>query len=79
MAPRIFPVLAADGKRIIFAFNLENQEGSQRLHLYLINQEAQARPRHLSPDFGRLPDVSSNGKRLLWASNRNGKSPARDE
>ena len=31
------------------------------------------------PDFDAFPMFTSDGKRLVWASNRNGKVAARDE
>jgi Tol biopolymer transport system component len=42
----------------------------------LINQDGTGLDRvTYHPDFDAFPMFSSNGKRLVWASNRNGKAP----
>ena len=75
-AANFAPYWLPDGKRIIFASNLENQKDPSGFDLYLINQDGTGLDRvTYHPDFDAFPMFSSNGKRLVWASNRNGKAP----
>ena len=71
-APYFFP----DGKRIIFASNMENQKDPSGFDLYMINEDGTGLEQVTThPDFDAFPMFSSDGKRLVWASNRNNKAP----
>ncbi len=71
-APFFFP----DGKRIIFASNMNDPKNGRDFDLYVINIDGTGMERiTYSPDFDSFPMFSSDGKRLVWASNRNGKAP----
>jgi len=75
-AANFAPYWLPDGKRIIFASNVENQKDPSGFDLYLINEDGTGLDRvTYHPDFDAFPMFSSNGKRLVWASNRNGKAP----
>src|SRR6266851_4630293 len=75
-AANFAPYWLPDGKRIIFASNVENQKDPSGFDLYLINEDGTGLNRvTYHPDFDAFPMFSSNGKRLVWASNRNGKAP----
>lgn len=64
------PFFHPDGKRIIFASNLENPRG-RNFDLYLINVDGTGLERvTYSPEFDSFPMWSSDGKKLVWASNR---------
>ena len=72
-APYFFP---GGGKRIIFASNLANQKDPSGFDLYAINVDGTGLEQiTYHPDFDAFPMFSSDGKRLVWASNRNGKAP----
>jgi len=65
------PFFHPDGKRIIFASNLENPRG-RNFDLYLINVDGTGLERvTYSPEFDSFPMWTSDGKKLVWASNRN--------
>ncbi|MFQ5888924.1 MAG: TolB family protein [Gemmatimonadota bacterium] len=65
--PYFFP----DGKRIIFASNLENPRGRE-FDLYAIAVDGTGLERITHhPDFDGFPMFDSEGSRLVWASNRN--------
>jgi Tol biopolymer transport system component len=65
------PFFHPDGKRIIFASNMENPRG-RNFDLYLINVDGTGLERvTYHPDFDSFPMFSSDGKKLVWASNRN--------
>ena len=71
-APFFFP----DGKRIIFASNMNDPKNGRDFDLYVINIDGTGLERiTYSPDFDSFPMFTSDGKRLVWASNRNGKAP----
>lgn len=71
-APYFFP----DGKRIIFASNMENQKDPSGFDLYMVNVDGTGLEQVTThPDFDAFPMFSSDGKRLVWASNRNNKAP----
>jgi Tol biopolymer transport system component len=70
------PYWLPDGKRIIFSSNAGNQKDPSGFDLYVINEDGTGLDRvTYHPDFDAFPMFSSNGKRLVWASNRNGKAP----
>ncbi len=65
------PFFHPDGKRIIFASNLQEPR-SRNFDLYLINLDGSGLERITYHDaFDSFPMFSSDGKRLVWASNRN--------
>jgi Tol biopolymer transport system component len=75
-APNFAPYFLPDGKRIIFASNLADPKNARDFDLYLINIDGAGLERvTFYPDFDSFPMFSSDGKRLVWASNRNGKEP----
>ena len=68
-APYFFP----DGKRIIFASNV-NDPGGRNFDLYMINVDGTGLERITYNDtFDGFPMFSPDGKRLVFASNRNAK------
>jgi TolB protein len=72
-APYFFP---GGAKRIIFASNVANQKDPSGFDLYAINADGTGLEQiTYHPDFDAFPMFSSDGKRLAWASNRNGKAP----
>ncbi|HYX53583.1 MAG TPA: hypothetical protein VE783_09025, partial [Candidatus Limnocylindrales bacterium] len=61
---------------IIFASNLADTKSARGFDLYIINVDGTKQERvTFYPDFDSFPMFSSDGKRLVWASNRNGKEP----
>jgi TolB protein len=72
-APYFFP---GGAKRIIFASNMANQKDPSGFDLYGISVDGTDLEQiTFHPDFDAFPMFSSDGKRLVWASNRNGKAP----
>jgi Tol biopolymer transport system component len=72
-APYFFP---GGAKRIIFASNVANQKDPSGFDLYAINVDGSGLEQiTYHPDFDAFPMFTSDGKRLVWASNRNGKAP----
>jgi len=68
-APYLFP----DGRRIIFASNLNDPKG-RNFDLYTINVDGTGLERITYNDtFDGFPMFSPDGKKLVFASNRNGK------
>jgi TolB protein len=68
-APYFFP----DGKRIIFASNMDDPKG-RNFDLYLINVDGSGLERvTYNETFDGFPMFSPDGKKLVFASNRNGK------
>jgi TolB protein len=68
-APYFFP----DGKRIIFASNV-NDPKKRNFDLYMVNVDGTGLERITYNDtFDGFPMFSPDGKRLVFASNRNGK------
>jgi TolB protein len=68
-APYFFP----DGKRIIFASNMDDPKG-RNFDLYKINVDGSGLERLTYNDtFDGFPMFSPDGKKLVFASNRNGK------
>jgi hypothetical protein len=50
--------------------------GTKGIDLYVIHEDGTGLERiTYYPDFDAFPVFSSDGKRLVWASNRNGKQP----
>ena len=75
-AANFAPYFLPDGKRIIFASNLNDPRNGRDFDLYVINIDGTGLERiTYSPDFDSFPMFTSDGKRLVWASNRNGKAP----
>lgn len=67
------PFFHPDGKRIIFASNMEDPR-SRNFDLYMINVDGTGLERiTYFPDFDAFPMFTSDGKKLIWASNRNQK------
>jgi len=75
-AANFAPYWLPDGKRIIFASNVENQRNTSGFDLYVIREDGTGLERVTHhPDFDSFPMFSSDGKKLVWASNRNGTRP----
>lgn len=67
------PYFHPDGKRIIFASNLNDPKG-RNFELYMINIDGTGLERiTYSPPFNSFPMFSHDGKKLVFASNRGGK------
>jgi len=72
-AANFAPFFHPDGKRIIFASNMENPRG-RNFDLYMINLDGTGLERiTYFPDFDAFPMFTSDGKKIIWASNRNQK------
>jgi Tol biopolymer transport system component len=68
------PYFHPDGKRIIFASNVENPRG-RAFDLYLVGDDGSGLERVTSePSFDGFPMFSPDGSKLVFASNRGGKS-----
>ncbi|HLJ28147.1 MAG TPA: hypothetical protein VKY85_15655 [Candidatus Angelobacter sp.] len=75
-AANFAPYFLPDGKRIIFASNVNDPRNGRDFDLYIINEDGTGQERiTFYPDFDAFPMFSSDGKKLVWASNRNGKEP----
>jgi len=75
-AANFAPFFLPDGKRIIFASNMNDPKNGRDFDLYVINIDGTGLERiTYYPDFDSFPMFTSDGKRLVWASNRNGKAP----
>jgi Tol biopolymer transport system component len=69
--PYFFP----DGKRIIFASNMDDPKGGRNFDLYKINVDGSGQERiTFSEAFDGFPMFSPDGKKLVFASNRNAKA-----
>jgi TolB protein len=69
------PYFTPDGKRIIFASNVDDERG-RKFELYLVGIDGNGMERVTYGDqFDSFPMFSPDGKRLVWASNRHGKEP----
>lgn len=69
-APYFFP----DGKRIVFASNMDDPKG-RNFDLYSINVDGASLERiTFNETFDGFPMFSPNGKKLVFASNRNAKT-----
>lgn len=74
-ASNFAPFWYPDGKRIIFASNMD-APNSRNFDLYMINVDGSGLERiTYHPDFDAFPMFSSDGRKLVWASNRNGSVP----
>jgi Tol biopolymer transport system component len=61
-----------DGERIIFASNVNDPRGRD-FDLYLVNLDGTGLERVTAcPSFDSFPMFSPNGKKIAFASNRNG-------
>jgi TolB protein len=70
------PYFHPDGKRIIFASNVDDPKNGRDFDLYMIQEDGTGLERiTYHPDFDGFPMFTSDGKRLVWASNRNGTQP----
>jgi TolB protein len=69
------PYFLPDGKRVIFASNVENTKDPAGFDLYVVNVDGTGLERITTyPGFDAFPMFSSDGKKLVWASNRNGRA-----
>jgi Tol biopolymer transport system component len=69
-APYFFP----DGKRIIFASNMDDPRG-RNFDIYVINVDGSGLKRITHNEtFDGFPMFSPDGKKLVFASNRNAKA-----
>lgn len=72
-AANFAPFFHPDGRRIIFASNMEDPRG-RNFDLYLIHADGTGLERvTYHPEFDSFPMWTSDGKKLVWASNRNAK------
>ena len=74
------PAFAADGKRIIFSsnYNAETHDigGEGNFELWMMNPDGSGLERITYSDgFDGFPMFSPDGRKLVWASNRNAKAP----
>lgn len=74
------PAFTADGKRIIFSSNYDpvahSTGGEGNFELWTMNLDGSGLDRiTYSEGFDGFPMFSRDGKKLVWASNRNGKAP----
>ena len=74
------PAFTADGKKIIFSSNYDPSThatgGMGNFELWLINPDGSGLERvTYSEGFDGFPMFSVDGKKLVWASNRNAKAP----
>jgi Tol biopolymer transport system component len=74
------PAFSADGKRIIFSSNYDPAThatgGEGNFELWTMNPDGSSLERiTYSEGFDGFPMFSPDGKKLVWASNRNGKVP----
>ena len=72
-AANFCPYFTPDGKKIIFASNMDDPKG-RNFELYLINLDGTDLERiTYNPTFDGFPMFSNDGKRLVFCSNRNNK------
>jgi Tol biopolymer transport system component len=69
------PFMTPDSKKIIFASNNGAEKGTMgNFELWMINVDGTGLERiTYNPTFDSFPMFTSDGKHLVWASNRNGK------
>ena len=71
-APYFFP----DGKRVIFASNVVDQNGMGNFELFAVDLDGKNLEQiTYNPTFDGFPMFSPDGKKLVFASNRNAKQP----
>src|SRR5262249_10199568 len=69
------PYFHPDGKRIIFASNMNDPNG-RNFDLYIIDADGKNQEQiTFNPTFDAFPMFSPDGKQLVFASNRNGSKP----
>jgi TolB protein len=74
-AANFAPYFLPGGKEIIFSSNVADPKGRD-FDLYLIREDGTGLTRvTFSPDFDGFPMLTRDGKRIVWASNRNGQKP----
>ncbi len=74
-AANFCPFFHPDGKRIIFASNM-NDPAQRNFDLYLLNADGTGLEQiTFNPTFDGFPMFSPDGKQLVFASNRNAKTP----
>jgi TolB protein len=74
-AANFAPYFLPGGKEIIFSSNVADPKGRD-FDLYLIREDGTGRTRvTFSPEFDGFPMLTRDGKRLVFASNRNGQKP----
>jgi TolB protein len=74
------PAFTADGKKIIFSSNYDPEThatgGEGNFELWMMNPDGSGLERvTYSSGFDGFPMFSPDSKKLVWASNRNGKAP----
>ncbi|WP_455244554.1 hypothetical protein [Petrachloros mirabilis] len=77
-ASNFSPFFHPDGNRIIFSSNVETREEGERpsFHLYLIGDDGANLERlTFEGHFNSFPMFSPDGKRVVWVSDRQAKSP----
>lgn len=73
-AANFCPFFTPDGKRIVFASNMDDPQG-RNFDLYLIGLDGKGLEKVTThAAFDGFPMFSPDGKRLVWASNRNAKT-----
>jgi len=74
-AANFCPFFHPDGRRIIFASNMDDPKG-MGFDLYVIGVDGTGLERITTyPGFDAFPMFSPDGRRLVWASNRHGSRP----
>jgi len=69
-ASNFAPFFHPDGRRIVFASNLQDRKGT--FHLHLINDDGTGMEQiSLAGSFNSFPMFSPDGTKLVWVSNRN--------
>jgi Tol biopolymer transport system component len=70
------PFFLNDNKRIVFSTNFNSTEHFGAFDLYLINQNGSGieRVTYNEGGFDAFPMMSSDGKKFIWGSSRNGKT-----
>jgi len=72
-AANFCPFFTPDGKRLIFASNINDPKG-RNFDLFLIKLDGTGMEQlTFDPSFDAFPMFSPDGKQLVWAGNRNGK------
>ena len=77
-ASNFSPYFHPDGHRLIFSSNVDtrNEGGRPEFHLYLVNEDGSGLERlTFDGKFNSFPMFSPDGKRLVWASDRQAKEP----